>query len=262
METRILIRFDDICPTMDWKQWKKAVEVLEQYHVKPLLGVIPNCLDPELQINSPRKDFWEYLLNLQRKGYTLAMHGFEHLYDSAQRGIVNIGYMSEFAGHSYEVQYEKIKKGKKILESHGIYTNIFFAPAHSYDENTLKALAANGFRYISDGLSKKPFVREGIICIPCRSRGVPLIRGKKNYTAVFHTHEWVREDKVQGYQQLKDLCTSHYTEIVDFDTYKRQLIGNPFIQKLSEQSFLIWMRNIKPIMSKIKWSIKGKNRKG
>ena len=33
METKILIRFDDICPTMDWTQWDKAAEVLEQYHI-------------------------------------------------------------------------------------------------------------------------------------------------------------------------------------------------------------------------------------
>ena len=56
---KILIRFDDICPTMDYKQWNKAVEVLDKYHIKPLIGVIPDCKDPELSIESPREDFWE-----------------------------------------------------------------------------------------------------------------------------------------------------------------------------------------------------------
>lgn len=258
METKILIRFDDICPTMDWTQWDKAAEVLEQYHIKPLLGVIPNCQDSELQIDSPREDFWEYILGLQKKGYVLAMHGSGHVYDSQKRGIVNTGHMSEFAGHSYETQSKKIERGKAALEYHGIYTDIFFAPAHSYDENTLKALAKNGFRYVSDGMSRKPFVREGIVCLPCRASGVPLIKGKGYYTAVFHAHEWVRSDKAQGYEALKDLCKNHTAEIVDFDTYRQQPMGNPYVQKISEKGFLIWCRNIKPVASKIKWAIKGK----
>lgn len=45
MEKRraILVRFDDICPTMDWEQWKRAVKILKRYDVKPLIGVIPDC---------------------------------------------------------------------------------------------------------------------------------------------------------------------------------------------------------------------------
>ena len=129
--------------------------------------------------------FWDYLKALQADGFAIAMHGYLHLYDTNAQGIVNGTSLSEFAGHSYEEQYEKIRKGKEILASHGIQTDIFFAPAHSYDENTLRALSANGFKYVSDGKSSKPFVREGIICIPCRSGGCPRIRKYGCYTAVF-----------------------------------------------------------------------------
>lgn len=30
MSRKILLRFDDICPTMDWKQWKKAVDIMKK----------------------------------------------------------------------------------------------------------------------------------------------------------------------------------------------------------------------------------------
>lgn len=163
---KILVRFDDICPTMDWNQWNRAMKILKLYHVKPLIGVIPDCQDPDLLIDLLRRDFWDYLKALQADGFAIAMHGYLHLYDTNAQGIVNGTSLSEFAGHSYEEQYEKIRKGKEILASHGIQTDIFFAPAHSYDENTLRALSANGFKYVSDGKSSKPFVREGIICIP------------------------------------------------------------------------------------------------
>ena len=33
MKSKILIRFDDICPTMDWKQWHKAMDVITKYGV-------------------------------------------------------------------------------------------------------------------------------------------------------------------------------------------------------------------------------------
>lgn len=33
---KILIRFDDICPTMDWEQWKRAEDLLLQYNVKTI----------------------------------------------------------------------------------------------------------------------------------------------------------------------------------------------------------------------------------
>ena len=130
---KILVRFDDICPTMDWSQWNRAMKILKLYHVKPLIGVIPDCQDPDLLIDPPQRDFWDYLKSLQADGFAIAMHGYLHVYDTAVRGIVNDTFRSEFAGHSYEEQYEKIRKGKEILASHGIQTDIFFAPAHSYD---------------------------------------------------------------------------------------------------------------------------------
>ena len=69
---KILIRFDDICPTMDWEQWKRAEDLLLQYNVKPLIGVIPDCQDPDLMINKPRVDFWQWLRMKQMEGYTIA----------------------------------------------------------------------------------------------------------------------------------------------------------------------------------------------
>lgn len=248
---KILVRFDDICPTMDWNQWDRAMEILKIYNVKPLIGVIPDCQDPDLLIDSPRKDFWEYLKKLQAQGFAIAMHGYLHLYDTDVRGIVNDTFRSEFAGHSYEEQYEKIRKGKEVLASHGIQTDIFFAPAHSYDENTLKALSANGFKYVSDGKSSKPFMREGIICIPCRSGGCPRIGKNGYYTAVFHAHEWKRADKKICYDQLKKLCEEYADEIVDFEEYAKRKAGVPFVEYLDEKLYIFYENKIKAVLRPI-----------
>ena len=259
---KILIRFDDICPTMDFIQFEKALNVLQTYNVKPLLGIVPDCKDPELQIEPYHEEFWEYIRQLKNKGYKLAMHGYTHVYDSHKRGIVNIGFHSEFAGHTYQEQYEKIKKGIETLKANGIETDTFFAPSHSYDLNTLRALRENGFQYISDGMSTKPTLRKGIVCIPCRSAGVPKIKKKGYYTAVFHAHEWVRPEKASGFEELKRLCENYKDDIMDFDSYNDRAVSNSFVQILDEWIYVKYVRHIKPLLSHIKHIVFKQKHKG
>lgn len=252
MSIKILIRFDDICPTMNFEKWEMALKILKKYNIKPLLGVIPDCQDSDLKIESEHPEFWETMRNLQKEGYTLAMHGCSHLCESSCHGIVNYGIGSEFAGYDFETQFNKIAHGKEILENHGIYTDVFFAPRHSYDTNTLKALAACGFKYVSDGKSRKPFCRNGVICIPCRASGCPRINKSGYYTAVFHAHEWVREDKKEGYESLKKLCSQYHEHIVGFDSYSQRECGNYFVQIIDEFLYLTWEFRIKPVLRRIK----------
>lgn len=248
---RILVRIDDICPTMDFHQFQVAMELMDQYNVKPLLGVIPDCQDPDLLIDDSFDDYWHFIKELQNKGYTIAMHGYMHVFDNHARGIVVKRWDSEFAGHSYEIQMEKIRMGKQILESHGIYTDIFFAPGHSYDENTIKALAANGFKYMSDGLSLKPYEIHNIICIPARSPGMPRLSIGTNHTAVFHTHEWAFENKRYCYHQFVNLIEQHHNEILTWFEYINIPKGNLFLQRLFERSNVFFNRYIKSQISKI-----------
>ena len=253
MKKHILLRFDDICPTMDREQWSIAEQTLRKYNIKPLLGVIPDCMDPDLKIDSKQTDFWEWLKELQQDGYALAMHGYNHLYRTQTRGMVNEGYKSEFAGLSYEEQYNMIIAGKELLHSHGIDTDIFFAPAHSYDKTTLKALSDAGFRYMSDGRSNKAYCFEQLICLPCKSFGVPRMFFGNYYTAVFHAHEWVRPDKATGKTALIRLCEKYAeSEICSFEEYKEQPVGSYPIQRFSEIVNVFYYRYFRPVLSKIK----------
>lgn len=258
---KILVRFDDLCPTMNKEQWEKAKVLLKQYDVKPLLGVVPECRDPELLIDKEDLHFWEEMRSLQKEGYTLAMHGCFHECIHQGKTLVSGPGYSEFAGRSYEDQYATIKKGKEILEEHGIHTTIFFAPRHSYDLNTLKALAANGFTHISDGKSHTVWNREGILCVPCRSSGCPAIRFNGYYTAVFHAHEWVREDKAFAYKEFVSLLENHQQDIVDFNEFASRKEGHPFVQMISEKAFIFYENHIRPKLSALHVLIKRRGRK-
>ena len=137
---KISIRMDDITPDMDWNKFERFKAILDKHEVKPLIGVVPDNKDKKLQIDAPRKAFWEYVKMLQNEGWVVAMHGLTHVYSNRECGMFPIGDKSEFAGLPYEKQDEMIREGKRILKGHGIITDFFMAPSHSYDRNTLKAL--------------------------------------------------------------------------------------------------------------------------
>jgi predicted deacetylase len=235
---------------MNFDEFKRATDVLDKYEVKPLIGVIPDCKDPDLDIQPKRDDFWTFVKSLQQKEYAIAMHGLTHVFDSPHHGLVNKRMASEFAGLPLDKQVEKIKRGKEILHQHGIDTDIFFAPAHSYDDNTLRALNICGFKYMSDGKSLKPYKRCGVICLPCRATGVPRFRGIETYhTAVFHAHEWAFDGKDSGFVQLQRLCRDRKSDIVPFDEFARQPLGNPVVQRVDELIFVGWQCYIRPLIS-------------
>ncbi len=162
-----VFRIDDVHPAMDWLKFYRLKEILDKENIKPLIGVIPDNQDQSLQTDAVKNDFWALVRELQKGGWVVAQHGYQHLYVTKESGILQINERSEFAGLSYAEQEEKIEKGKNILEGHGILTDIFMAPAHAYDKNTLKALKEKGFHYVTDGYTRYPYEMMGLKFIPC-----------------------------------------------------------------------------------------------
>lgn len=113
---------------------------------------------------------------------------------------------------------------EKLFLSRIISTRIFFAPAHSYDKNTVRALSANGFKYVSDGKSPMPYNWHGVTFFPVINQGAARIGGKKYYTSIFHAHEWARDDKCKDYYDLKNTLENYALYISPFDNYSKQLV--------------------------------------
>ena len=114
---KYIFRLDDICENMNWENFDKIKQIFIENDVKPIIGVIPNNQDKELK-SYPKcsGDFWKEVKELQdEKGWTVALHGYNHVYDTCDSGILGINNRSEFAGLSKEVQNEKIKDGIEIL---------------------------------------------------------------------------------------------------------------------------------------------------
>lgn len=98
------------------------------------------------------------------------MHGYEHRYATESGGINPVNKLSEFVGLPYEEQREKLEKGYAVLKGHGVEPEIFFAPAHTFDENTLKALKdATPIRIISDTVANDIYKKGVFWFIPQQS---------------------------------------------------------------------------------------------
>ncbi len=212
---KITIRMDDITPDMDWAKFNRFKAILDKHDIKPLIGVVPDNKDTKLQIDAPREDFWEYIKKLQQKGWVVAMHGLTHVYSTREPGIFPIGDKSEFAGHPYDKQDEMIREGKRILKGHGIITDFFMAPSHSYDRNTLKALRKNGFLKVTDGFGKRPYEMDGLIFYPISVSRRDTLKSKEDGISTFVFHANTMSDRDFDYlEALFDRA-----EVVSFDEY-------------------------------------------
>ncbi len=239
-KTECMIRLDDITPDMNMERFHRVKEVLDKYQICPLIGVVPQNRDETLHKVENDAEFWNLVKELQNCGWKVAQHGTYHVYETSDSGLLGINPFSEFAGLSYDIQLEKIQTGKKILEDNGIATDIFMAPGHTFDNNTLKALVECGFKVVTDGLYKKPYYEKGLLFVPCRLRGFKKPDGID--TVCLHTNLMDEQDV----KALETFCRNNREVIVDFDAmrYREFAAQRTFAVRMSEK-IVLFKRQIK-----------------
>ena len=165
-----LLRLDDASEYMDADKWTRMEKLLDEYGIKPIFGIIPHNEDPQLITYEINPAFWGWARKKIADGWTPALHGYNHVYETDCGGLNPVNKRSEFAGVSLERQREKIKCGYEILKSHDIEPEIFFAPSHTFDENTLKALECETpIRVVSDTIADDVYYKESFYFIPQQS---------------------------------------------------------------------------------------------
>lgn len=173
--SKIIVRIDDVCETMDWDKFFYFKKSLEDLQIRAVLGVIPNCKDQSLMVNEARTDFYDLVRKWRNYGDTIAQHGFDHIYVSTDPGLMAINKFSEFSGLCYQDQFKKLAAGKEIMVKEGIWEPHFMAPAHSFDDVTIQCLSELGFKTITDGYGFYPYVYKGMLLVPqLFSRPIPL----------------------------------------------------------------------------------------
>ncbi len=193
MTGKVIIRLDDVTPGLDERNFERVMSILRGANVRPLLGLVPDNRDPELNVQRASDNFWIRIRRMVDNGEVdIAQHGYRHLLYKTHGGILNrvnfLSPLSEFAGRSYDRQFDMIRKGQELLRGRGLSSDIWMAPNHSFDQNTLRALKALGFTRVTDGVGLYPYRRDGLLFVPqqlWRARNISLLG---IWTVCLHTN--------------------------------------------------------------------------
>lgn len=207
-----LLRFDDLCPTFSRKRWERFRPLIEEMGIRPILGVVPDNRDPDLMVAEPATDFWPRMRVLEGAGATIGLHGWQHLCRSMGRSLVGLPCQTEFAGVEEEIQLGWIENGLSTLRNEGLNPTVWVAPRHGTDDATLRALRCAGIDYVSDGLARVPFVRNGVSWIPQQLWG-PEEHWSGLWTICIHSN--VASD--EEVDQLSQFVKTHGSQFTCFE---------------------------------------------
>ena len=229
---KILIRFDDIAENMNWHLMSRCEKLFDKLDIKPVMGVIPDNKDKDLLIYPKKENFWNVVKNWQSKGWEIAMHGYNHIYDkdTEKKDFFKYGGKSEFFGHTLINQSNKIKKGLEIFEKNNIKIRTFFSPNHTYDINTFEALKISGINEVIDGYGLKPYSENDIKFIP-QLFYKPFLLPFGLQTTQIHLNYWTDKD----FNNFSHLINKNYKKIISYDE-ALDLISNKTFDKLVNSS--------------------------
>lgn len=225
---KIAVRMDDITPDMNWENFYFFQSLFKEAGITPLLGIVPDNRDPKLSCEAARGNFYEVMKELENEGYSFAMHGYQHVYKTKSGGIFPLNNYSEFAKIPYDKQKEMLVIGRKKMHKYGIDTDIFMAPAHSYDNNTLKALREAGFTKITDGFGSTPYRYKGITFYPISMKLDHSLKQKKGATTmVIHANTVTERDKERYARIFKEYGKNmiSYSEYLKMEPTTRNIPG-------------------------------------
>ena len=228
--TGLLIRIDDVAENMNWDSMNKCELLFDELNIKPLLGVIPFNKDPELLDLPVNLKFWDQVRKWKSKGWEISMHGFSHLYNQQtnKKDYFNYGGNSEFYGVDYNTQLLKIEAGIKKFKEEGIEIRSFFAPNHTYDLNTLKALSSSGIKIVIDGYGLFPFFKHNLFFIPQLFYKEVMLPFGIQSTQI-HLNYWNKFD----YKNFETFILKNNDKIINFEKCIEKINNNLFTKFLN-----------------------------
>lgn len=251
MGARYIFRLDDVCENMNWDNFVRVQEVFLRHKVKPIIGVIPNNQDASLlKLPKCSFSFWREVRRLQQEyGWSVALHGLTHAYETEDSGMLGVNSRSEFAGLCLQVQDRKIKEGVRIFRENDVRIDAFMAPAHSFDRTTLECLKSNGIRVITDGYAFYPYYEYGILFVPqltSRPRNIPL----GLWTFCLHTNSMSR----QSIDDLESFVCANLKNVVSFAEATKHVISHRSyrMQSVLLKGILATTRRIKTVFANIR----------
>ena len=223
--TGLLIRMDDIAENMKWNFMDRCETLFERFNIKPLLGVIPENKDIEFLHYPKNPNFWNKVREWKKKNWEISMHGFTHIYDQEtnKKDFFGYGGRSEFFGHDYQTQFDRITKGLEKFKKEGLNIRSFFAPNHTYDENTFAAIKKAGIKNVIDGYGLIPYTNNGLNFFPQLFYKEILLPFGIQATQI-HLNYWTEDD----YINFENFIQMNHRKIISFDQCLERINNNIF----------------------------------
>lgn len=234
-----IFRLDDAAEHMNLSNWIRIENLFKKHEICPIYGIIPHLEDPVLLKYEPVEDFWGIMKKWRDMGWTPAMHGYTHVFESDCGGINAVNDKSEFAGLEYGRQAEKLLDGYRILHQNGIDCELFFAPAHTFDENTVEALKHNTpIRVISDTIANDVYYENEVFFIPQQSgkcRTLPF----RMVTFCYHPNTMTDKE----FNELELFINNHVKEIGSYEEIKLVKRKRSFVDNCLRATYFIMKRH-------------------
>lgn len=215
-----LLRLDDASEHWNRENWLKMHDILTIYGVKPIIAIIPHNEDAALLQYPIDETYRDTIRDWVNEGWTPALHGYNHVYITNSGGINPVNRYSEFAGVSLDLQREKIKCGvEEFKEVVGKEPEIFVAPAHTFDYNTLESLRLeSNIRVISDTIANDVYYRDDFYFVPQQSGRVRNLRMK---LVTFCYHPNIETDC--GFKEMECFLKKYASEFVSFESLELKI---------------------------------------
>ena len=168
-QAKYLLRLDDSCSTQKKEIWDEIEKILDKLGIKPIVAVIPFNKDKNLFIDPEDDNFWEKIKGWEKKGWEIALHGHSHVYHKVNKNDLVFPFYnrSEFACLDLKKQCTLMKESYEHFLKNNIKPNIWIAPSHTFDKNTLIALKnSTEIKYVSDGIALEPFKFMDLVFFP------------------------------------------------------------------------------------------------
>ena len=214
---KYLFRLDDANHYLDSEKWNRIEKIFDKFSIKPIVAVVPANEDKDLIKSNFDPNFWLLVKKWEKKGWSIAAHGLNHKFHKVRRGNLWLPFynFSEFGGLNFEQQRKKIKKAIEIFKNNKLNPRIWICPAHSFDLNTLLAIAEEtNIKIISDGISLSTYFENGFHFIPQQTWTVKK-RMLGLWTICLHPNNMLDEDFKKLEANLKK--NDFYKNVITLD---------------------------------------------
>ena len=128
----------------------------------------------------------------------------------------------------------RIKNGLKKFADEKIKIRTFFAPNHTYDENTFVALKSLGINEIIDGYGLMPYIENDIKFIPQLFYKVLALPFGIQSTQI-HLNYWKQKD----FDIFEKFIIKNSNKIITYDQALKKINNNSFYKSIKNLSAII-----------------------